>query len=96
MITATARLGAVCALLTGVTLLSWWIGSNDGLQAFTLNAGISVGVILMAALKVRLIVWEFMELKHAPRTLRRTADATLAGLIGILLLVYFFGQHVPV
>lgn len=91
MTTSTSRLGLVCAALTGVTLLSWWIGINDGLHAFSLNAAITVGVILMAALKVRLIVWEFMELRHAPRKLRRIADATLAGMIGALLLLYFVG-----
>ncbi|HEY1077705.1 MAG TPA: cytochrome C oxidase subunit IV family protein [Fontimonas sp.] len=94
MITGISRLGAVCALLTGATLLSWWIGGNHGLQRYALDAGITVGVILMAALKVRLIVWEFMELRHAPRSLRRIADATLAALIGALLLVYCFGGNV--
>ncbi len=91
MTTTTTRLGLVCALLTGVTLLSWWLGVNDGLHTFTLSAGITVGVILMAALKVRLIVWEFMELRHAPRKLRRIADAALISLIGALLLLYFVG-----
>ncbi len=91
MTTTATRLGLVCALLTGVTLLSWWIGVNDGLHAFTLSSGITLGVILMAALKVRLIVWEFMELKHAPLKMRRIGDVTLASLIGALLLLYFIG-----
>lgn len=85
------RLAAVCLLLTGITLLSWWLGASHGPHAFTLNAGITVGVTLMAALKVRVIAWEFMELKHAPVRMQRVADALLASIITILLALYFVG-----
>ena len=86
------RLAAVCLLLTGITLLSWWLGASHGHHAFTLNAGITVGVTLMAALKVRVIVWEFMELKHAPVRMQRVADGLLASVIMTLLVLYFVGS----
>ncbi|HSW12065.1 MAG TPA: cytochrome C oxidase subunit IV family protein [Solimonas sp.] len=86
--TTEQRLAGVCAALTGVTLLSWWLGASHGQQAFSLNAGISFGVILIAAIKVRVIVWEFMELKHAPLVMRRIADAYLATIIVVLLALY--------
>lgn len=85
------RLAAVCLLLTGVTLLSWWLGNSHGHHAFTLNAGITLGVILIAALKVRVIVWEFMELKHAPVKMQRVADASLGFITTTLLTLYFVG-----
>jgi len=86
------RLAAVCLLLTGVTLLSWWLGNSHGHHAFSLNAGITLGVILIAALKVRVIAWEFMELKHAPVKMQRVADAALALLITTLLVLYYAGS----
>lgn len=86
------RLALVCLLLTGVTLLSWWLGNSHGSHAFALNAGITCSVILIAALKVRVIVWEFMELNRAPLRMQRIADALLASLIALLLTLYFSGR----
>lgn len=86
------RLLRVCLLLVGVTLLSWWLGARHGGPAFALDAGVTFAVILIAALKVRLIVWEFMELRHAPAVMRRSADAFLAGLISVLLGLYLIGS----
>ncbi len=92
--TSTSRLGLVCAVLTGVTLLSWWIGINDGLHAFSperrdhRSARGSDGGIESAA--------DRLGVHGTPacaRKLRRIADATLAGLIGALLLLYFVGLN---
>ena len=66
------------AVLTGVTLLSWWLGLRHEGQALSLNAGITVSVLLIAALKVRVIVWEFMELRHTPTLLRRLDELNIA------------------
>lgn len=85
------RLAMVCLLLTGITLASWWLGASHGHHAFALNAGITCSVILMAALKVRVIAWEFMELRHAPLTMQRIADGVLAFIIATLLALYFAG-----
>lgn len=89
--TTATRLAGACLLLSGVTLLSWWLGLNDGQHAFTLDAGITLGVISIAVLKVRVIAWEFMELRHAPQLMRRIADAALAGITLLLLALYFLG-----
>ena len=83
----------VFALLTGVTLLSWWLGTRDGSQPFSPSAAITVSVLLIAAIKVRVIVWEFMELRHAPATLRRFADALLVLLMTLLLGLHAWGLH---
>lgn len=89
------RLAVVCAALTGITLLSWWLGTSHGQHAFSLSAGITFGVILIAAIKVRVIVWEFMELKHAPRSMRVVADVYLATIIVVLLALYLAGTRMP-
>ncbi|MGB1561913.1 MAG: cytochrome C oxidase subunit IV family protein [Sinimarinibacterium flocculans] len=88
-----ARLRLVFALLTGVTLLSWWLGTRDGGEAFSPSVAITVSVLLIAALKVRVIVWEFMELRHAPAALRRFADAFLVLLMALLLGMHAWGLH---
>jgi hypothetical protein len=90
--TTDRRLALAFALLTGVTLLSWWLGAG-GQQAWAPDAGLTFAVLLMAAIKLRVIVWEFMELRHAPAGLRRAADLGLGTLVGVLLLVYAFGSR---
>ena len=82
------RLTLTCLVLVGITLMSWAIGVRHGHHAFSLNAGITIGVIVMAAVKVRIIAWEFMELRHAPLAMRRIADGLLAGLMTTLLVLY--------
>jgi hypothetical protein len=44
--------------------------------------------LLIAALKVRIIIMEFMEARHAPALLRRLIDAWLALLMVTLLALY--------
>ncbi|MDP9142493.1 MAG: cytochrome C oxidase subunit IV family protein [Pseudomonadota bacterium] len=87
------RLAITCIALTGVTLLSWWLGASDAQHPIDLNAGVTFGVIAIAALKVRVIVWEFMELRHAPALLRRIADVYLAAIVSILLVLYLTGSR---
>jgi hypothetical protein len=89
---STRRLGLVWLALSAVTLLSWWIGSAHGQPAFRLDAAVTFGVLAIAALKVRLIVSEFMEARHAPPLLRRLADAWLIALLGTLLAIYALGS----
>jgi heme/copper-type cytochrome/quinol oxidase subunit 4 len=88
-----SRLRLVCALLTGVTLLSWWLGVRGGEKALSPDAAITVAVLLIAALKVRVILWEFMELRHAPASLRRFADIFLIVLIAVLLALHTYGTR---
>ena len=75
------RLGAVWLALVAITLLSWWIGSKHGGDAFARNAAATFAVLAIAAIKVRVIMREFMEVRHAPAALRWLADGWLAVLI---------------
>jgi hypothetical protein len=84
------RLATVWFLLSAITIASWWIGSRHG-HAFTLNAVITFSVMAIAAVKVRLIIREFMEARHAPSRLRRITDAWIAFLFVTLLAVYVIG-----
>jgi hypothetical protein len=88
---ASTRLARVWLLLSAVSLASWWIGTRQAQQAYALDAAVTTGVILIAALKVRLIVSEFMEARRAPALLRRLADAWLGLLVAALLTIYAVG-----
>jgi|SRR5579859_5247843 len=85
------RLLAVWVALSAITVLSWWIGSQRGHNAFAMNSAITFAVLGIAAVKMRVIIREFMEVRHAPALLRRLTDAWLAVLFVTLLGIYALG-----
>jgi hypothetical protein len=89
--TTNQRLVSAWIVLSAITAASWWIGSGHGSAAFVPNSAITCGVILMAALKVRVIVSEFMEVRRAAVTLRRLMDGWLVTLVALMLGVSFVG-----
>ena len=64
-------------ILVVVTVVSWRIGVSHGSGAFQINPAITWSVMLISALKVRLIVRQFMEVGGASVLLRRLADAAI-------------------
>ncbi|MDR3417256.1 MAG: cytochrome C oxidase subunit IV family protein [Nevskia sp.] len=85
------RLGIAWLILSAITLMSWWIGSNHG-HALMRSAPVTFCVIALAAVKVRVVIMEFMEARHAPRLLRRITDAWLALLVVSLLVIYVLSR----
>lgn len=81
--------------LGAVTLASWWIGSSHGRDEITRNVLITYGVVLIGAIKVRVIVSQFMEMKHGPILWRRLMDAWLACLVVALLAIYSLRLSMP-
>ena len=63
-------------LLAGTGVV-WWLGQTDrsGEQAGALAIA---GVIVVAFIKVWIVGFQFMELRHAPRWLRHAFDAWIA------------------
>lgn len=78
----------VWALLTAVTVASW-LTARDGGEAHHLNAAVTVVVLLIAAVKTQLVIWHFMEVRHAPTWLKVTTNGWLLGLFGLLFGCYF-------
>ena len=76
----------VWAFLTAITLASWWLSHSRGAN-FQLDAGVTAGVLVIAFVKVRFVIWHFMEVKTAPAWLRRTCDGWL---IAIAVLIFTF------
>ncbi|MCV7431397.1 cytochrome C oxidase subunit IV family protein [Mycolicibacterium bacteremicum] len=78
------------AVLTAVTVLSW-LTARDGGAAHTLNATVTVVVLVIAAVKAHLVIWYFMEVRHAPMWLRLTMSGWVIVLFAALLGLYFAG-----
>jgi hypothetical protein len=64
--------------------MSWWLGTRAS-QAFTLT------VLVIALIKCRLVMRNYMEVKHAPRWLQRACDGWLA--LNAAMLFAFYSAH---
>ncbi|MEO3760123.1 cytochrome C oxidase subunit IV family protein [Mycobacterium sp. B14F4] len=89
------RLLVVWSVLTAMTLVYVWLDhtadENGTLRASTV---VTVGAIVIALVKVRIIFREFMEVRHAPALLCRLTDAWVVLIGGALLGTYFVGLAV--
>ena len=61
----------VWLILTGITLISWWLGVEHSIGSLRL-AGVII--LILAFIKVRLVGIHFIELRAAPRRLRALFD----------------------
>lgn len=77
------RLIAIWLALSAITVLQLGIGAVDGQVAQAGRATIAASAIGIALIKVRIIIREFMEVRHAPALLGRLTDlwAVLTGAI---------------
>jgi hypothetical protein len=75
-------------VLVGLTLISWSLGTHDGL-AFN-HTVISLIIIFIAVVKIRIIGLNFMELRNAPRWLRGIFECYSAALLFVLSSFYLF------
>lgn len=93
--TFNKRLAIVWLILTAMTLVYVWldeaVDQNGTLRASTV---VTVGAIVIALVKVRIIFREFMEVRHAPALLRRLTDAWVVLMAVCLLGSYFVGSAI--
>ncbi len=82
------RLFVVWLALSAITLGQLGVVSLDGAAEPTPNAAIATSAILIALVKVRVIIREFMEVRHAPVLLGRLTDLWVV-FTGVVLL----GSH---
>lgn len=78
------RIALVWLGLTLVTLISWAI-SHGGGGNLRPDLGLSMAVIVIAVIKARFVLREFMEVGHASRWLRVLSDAWVVGLPAAIL-----------
>ncbi|WP_354701658.1 hypothetical protein DSM112329_01984 [Paraconexibacter sp. AEG42_29] len=88
-ITRNSRAAVVVfAALAVATLVSWWLGIDEGGAP---GEGASVGtaaVIVIAFVKVRLVGRHFMELRDAPAVMRIVLDAYVVVVCAALIAIY--------
>jgi Prokaryotic Cytochrome C oxidase subunit IV len=86
------RLIVVWLALSAITIAQLGVGSLDGQDALRPNAAITSSAIVIALVKVRIIIREFMEVRHAPVLLCRLTDLWVV-VTGVSLLgCYFVGM----
>jgi hypothetical protein len=71
---AATRLFIVWLGLSGVSMLQLWFSPPGGPEVPAPSYAITFAVIVLALVKVRFIVREFMEVRHAPALLMRLTD----------------------
>lgn len=71
---------AVWMLLVAATLLTWWLGTDHPFASANIRLASALAIVI-AIVKVFLIGLDFMELRDAPKALRRafTAWAVILG-----------------
>ena len=81
------RVTLVWVALVLATIVSWWLGTDHGLDDAT---AASVVILVIAMLKVRCVGLYFMDLRHAPTALRGVFEAYCLGLLAALVGLYLF------
>jgi heme/copper-type cytochrome/quinol oxidase subunit 4 len=74
----------VWAALMLATITSTWLLSNNSVTPEVAT----VAIMLIAALKVRFVIWHFMEMRRAPQALRFICDGWLLAVTAVILTVY--------
>ena len=75
------------ALLTAITIISWWLGRGQGGE-YQLSATITYGVLIMAAFKALLVIGYFMEVRFGPAWLKIATYGWALSLPLLLLVSY--------
>jgi Prokaryotic Cytochrome C oxidase subunit IV len=89
------RLLGVWLILVAISLAYLWIDHESTHRGIpTASTVVTVGAICLALIKVRIIMREFMEVRAAPRVLRRLTDFLVLLMAVALLGVYFAGMAV--
>lgn len=79
------RATAVWLGLMALTVLTTWVLSKS-----IVSPAVAVtGIFLIAALKVRFVMLDFMELRNAPAPVRRVFEGWIAA-VTVLVLVFWF------
>lgn len=76
--------------LSAITMLSWWLAPGHSGGHAEASIPITVVAILLGMVKCRMIIRYFMEVRAAPRWLRRGTDAWLVALWVAVLAVYLW------
>lgn len=79
--------------LMALTVLSWLVGHDYHVVGLE-RIGATTGILIFTFFKIRLVVIHFMEIKHAPLTLRLPFELWCVGVCGILIYMFSGSGHV--
>ena len=74
--------------LSIITVISWWAGSGHGANSDEANVLVTAFVVLIALIKTRFVIRNFMEVRFAPFWLQLTCDAWLLCLLVAIFSLY--------
>lgn len=80
-----SRITLIWLLLLGATLLSWEMGHGIGLEEVK---HASIAIIVVSFVKVRFVMYEFMELREAPISMRLLTDGWILATTMVLIVLY--------
>jgi len=83
------RLTFVWLFLSIITVISWW--TARGANSYQANAWVTGVVLLIALIKTRFVIRNYMEVRFAPSWLQLTCDAWLLCLFAVISCFYWFG-----
>jgi len=66
------------------TVISWWSGSQHGANSYQASTWVTAIVVLIALVKTRFVIRNYMEVRFAPLWLQLTCDAWLLCLFGLV------------
>jgi hypothetical protein len=94
-LTPAKRLFVAWIVLVAVTLIYLVIdGAVDDHGVLVASTGASVAAITLALVKVRIIMRELMDVRHAPKVLRTLTDALVVTMGMFLLGTYLIGSAI--
>ena len=85
--TVTSRITRTWALLSALTMVSWALAAT---RRFTPSTAVTIVVLAIAAVKTRIVIRQFMDVRVAPHWLRRATDAWLAVLMAAIIGPYLW------
>jgi hypothetical protein len=80
-----SRITWIWALLVGATLLSWELGHGLGVQDTRVAGSL---ILVVAMVKVRFVMLDFMEIRHAPTWMRAGAEIWTVVLAALLVALF--------
>ena len=94
-ISSNTRLFAAWLVVVAITVIYVWIdNSTDESGVLFASATVTVSAIALALVKFRIVMREFMDVRHAPLLLRRLTDLLVVVIAVSLLGTYVVGRAV--
>ncbi len=88
-ISAAARTTIAWVALVVITLVSWLLGASAAHREAAVDAA-AMTVLVLAVVKARVVLRQFMEVRTAPRWLRWSTDVWLLGFTLVIAGVYLW------